>query len=164
MVLIFSSCKPVEKSSLVLYSVQSPVTIEVSSSCRTSSVSLAQDEAILKEKINESSRQSLAKLKIKESSSPGKSNYRISKTELVITERCGTIAGSRPFIGLRQVLVLENILSKQLVEFSSDTVVVEQQSLGKPDALAGQKVKLEPYVLPLTEKNFIKAKAYFKKR
>lgn len=155
------SCKTAEKSSLVLYNKENNINIVVRSSCKISSI--APNEPGLKDQITKESQEAFAKLKLKGSSSLEKSNYRISKTELVITERCGVAAtNGKPFVGLQQILLLENIASKQLIEFKSDTVLVDQQSLGQPSTLVPKKITLEPYITGLTDKNYLQVKTYFK--
>jgi hypothetical protein len=160
--LVFFSCKPAEKSSLVLYSNENKVDITVRSSCKISSISPLQNEAELKNKIAKSGEESIRKLKLKINGSLAKSNYRISKTELVITERCGVRTSSgKPFVGLQQILILENIESKKLIEFRADTILADQQSLEQPNTLVPQKIILDTYIPGLTEKNYRQVKAQF---
>lgn len=164
-VLILGCCKSKEKGGLVLYKREKNVEITIKSSCKISSVAELKNDSLFKEKIAAASDASMEKLKIKVSKSLERSNYRISKTEFVITERCGAkTADGKPFIGLHEIIVLENTQSKQLFEFIKDTVVISEKALGQPNTLVPKKLNIDSYVSALTKKNYLSVNNFLKSK
>ncbi len=165
LILIFVCCKSKEKRGLALYKVEKNVEVNIRSSCKISAVSDLKTDSIFKEKISKASDAAITKLKIKGSHSLEKSVYRISKTEWIITERCGAkTADGKPFIGLQEIIVLENTLTKQLVEFRKDTIVINSQTLNQPNTLVPKKLSLDSYISSLTEKNYLEVKNFLKSK
>ncbi|MCD6066567.1 MAG: hypothetical protein K0S33_1393 [Bacteroidetes bacterium] len=157
-------CTTHTKKASVLYTKENTVEVRVKSSCRLSTM-LPLDTVVLKEKVLQYSNESIKKFKLKTGKSLEKASYRISKTQLIITERCGAQTSTgQPFMGLAQVLILEHIPSGQLLQFSSDTIIVNQAALNQPATLVPKKVQLEPYINGLMINNYIQLKNHFKSK
>lgn len=160
-VFVLICCKSKEKGGLALYKGEKNVEVKIRSSCKISAVSELKTDSTFKTRISKASDNSIEKFKIRENKSLGKSHYIVSKTEFIITERCGAkTADGKPFIGLQEILVLENTQSKQIVEFRKDTVVINSQTLNQPNTLVPKKLSLESYITSLTEKNYLEVKNF----
>lgn len=156
-----TSCKIFNKSKTVVYNSEKNVQITIKSSCKISAVEQYRTDSSFKEKIAAASLSSMTKQKIKNHKSIEKSHYKINKTEFIITERCSAkTKDDLPFIGLQEILVLENIKSKEITEFRVDTVFVNSQALGQPKTLVPKKIVLDEYAKKLTEKNYQKVKQF----
>lgn len=160
--LLFASCKSQQKNKLVLYTSPFPTHIEIKSSCRLSSIDTTKKINDWKEKLISSTEQSISELHFKRSNSSAKSNYKINKAELIITERCDADrSGQKAAKDIQQILTLEDLTSGKLVSFRSDTIPIENLSLSKPNTVAQQETNIAQYIPSLTRRNFIQVKKHF---
>lgn len=106
----------------------------------------------------------MKKYKLKSSSTLEKSDYTVSKTELIITESCGIkTTNNKTFIGFREVIELENVKTKEKVQFFSDTTPGDQLQLGLKN-IVPQKIAIDLYIPSLVQKNYAQIKDYFNKK
>jgi hypothetical protein len=161
-VLLLFCCKAHNKNKPVFFLLENKAEIQLNSSCRNSSLSPLGNEAELKNKMLQYSKESVTKLHLKTSDTPEKANYRITQTVLTITEKCGDqTSGVKSQIYLQQVLTLEDTITKESLQFKSDTAVIDQSALAQPGTLVQKKPDLEPYLSSLTTKNYIQLKKHF---
>lgn len=161
--LFIIGCKTIHKSKLSLFSIEKNTEILIKSSCKLSAVSHLKEDSVFKKAIDLESDKALKVLKIKNETKLEKSNYKISKTEFIITERCSAKTNDgNPFIGLQENIYLENTKTNETLTFHADTIVVQGQSLSSPKTIVPKKLDLIQYIKPLTNKNYSQIKKYLK--
>jgi len=102
-------------------------------------------------------------MKFKTSNKLTKATHKISKIEFTITESCQTKSDNNPPpIKLKEKLILENLTTKEIIYFETDTLINQQILSSKQ--LAPKEANFLPYILPLTQKNYSKAKEFFKRK
>lgn len=156
----FSACKTGKP---VVLEEKAEVMITANSACRNSAIFPLENEAGLKANIQSYATASLKKLKFKTGTQAKKTNMRISKIELVVTEFCTEKEDKNPQpVKLHQKLTMENTQTQKTYTFEVDTLI-NNRSLN-PSQLATVKVDYQSYIQPLTERNFKKAKDFFLKK
>jgi hypothetical protein len=161
--LFIIGCKTIHKSKLSLFSNEKNIDIVIKSSCKLSAVSHLKEDSVFKKAIDLESDKSLQVLQIKSKTKLEKSNYKISKTEFIITERCSAKTNDgNPFIGLQENIYLENTKTNEILTFHADTIFIQGQSLSSPKTLVPRKLDFTSYIKPLTNKNYSQIKKYFK--
>lgn len=149
--LVILSCK--NSSSLILLNTVNEAEIKVRSSCKISAFSPLEKEEELKQSMLNQQAASLKKYKIKQSSSENKATYKIMRSQFIITERCGVkTAGGKPFVGFHQVILLENMKTKDTLSVVTDTTYITNSSLSTPNSFVQKKIDPLPYVNALTDK------------
>ena len=156
------SCKT-QQLKLVFLEEKELVEVEINSGCRNSGVSPIVNEEELKNAIHNSAIASIKKLKLRTNKEIQKSTLKTNKIEYIINETCLTSNNNQVYsYKIRQVLSIENILSKEIFIFESDTLINNQQL--NTNQLAVKKVDIAKYISPLTESNYMKAKNYFRQK
>ncbi len=160
-VFILSACSSVEKIKLVLYQFADKPEIFFESSCKIPSFNLKSDESSLQALINQSTAETISRLKLKSSGQLSNSDYTITKNQLNITESCAiSLKNNSAFFRIRQLIELENIKSKERIQFFADTIPIQNKELNQPRALVPQKPDFTKYIPALTQKNFMQVKAF----
>lgn len=156
------SCKT-QKLKLVFFEEKELVEVKINSGCRNSSVSPLTNEDELKNYIHNSAMASIKKLKLRTNKEIEKSTLKTNKIEYIINETCQTSNNNQVYsYKIQQKLSIQNIASKEIFIFESDTLINNQQLL--PNQLAVKKVDIAKFISPLTESNYVKAKNYFKQK
>jgi hypothetical protein len=153
---ILNSCRV----STRLYTSDDPVSVKITSSCRNPVVTTTINENELKNISTNAAIESSKKLKIKKASTLEKADYKLLSTALFINEQCASGSGSAPLIKISQVIRIETVKTGELLELSSDTTLIDQQSLTQPT----KKAPAPSMVIPaLTEENYKKLKVHMKR-
>ncbi len=147
----FTGCSSQKK----LYSEFEQPKVSVRSACRSSALDVVQKETELKQYGQKSSEMSIRKLKIKSSPNISKAHYRIKESQLHLIEKCGQEAVD-PTYSLSQVIVLEEIKTKALIELKGDTTLIQSRSLTKSPEVQKNVPDLLPFIQALTESNYKK--------
>lgn len=159
---IVYSCKT-QKLKVVFSQDKEVVEVRVNSGCRNSSVFPIVNEEELKNDIHNSVAATIKKVKFKTNKDVNKATLKTSKVEYVINETCQSNGSNQIFsYKIYQKVSVENIATKEIFIFESDTLVNNQQLL--PNQLAVKKVDIAKFIGPLTESNYVKAKYYFKQK
>jgi len=157
-------CCKIAGTGIVLFANKAEVELTVNSACRNSAILPFENENGMKSNIQSYAASAVKNLKFKTNQTLDKSNCRISKIELIITETCTAVKpdGNPPALKLQEKLSLENTITKQLYSFEADTIINDQKLV--PGQLAAKKVNYQPYLQLLTERAFKNAKAFFYKK
>ena len=162
--LVFTACKSIENNNRSIYTSSINPTLFVQSSCKISVIKPIPNEELLKQIMVKSAEEAMKKYKLKSSSTLEKSDYTVSKTELIITESCGIkTTNNKIFISFKEVIELENVKTKEKVQFSSDTIPGDRLQLGSKN-IVPQKIVIDIYIPSLVQKNYAQIKEYFHKK
>lgn len=161
LLMVFNSCKTNNK--VVFLKEKAEVFVKVNSACRNSAILPLENETQLKNNMQSYSDVSMKRMKFKTNKEIDRSTHKLNKIELVINETCQTRSDNNPpSIKLQQKLIFENLSTKELLNFETDTIINDQ--ILNPDQVALKKVNYQDYILVLTERNYKKAFNSFNKK
>jgi hypothetical protein len=134
--------------------------VKVNSACRNSSIYPIKNEEELKNEIHNAVILSIKKMKFKTNSDVGKSTLKTNKVEYIINESCQISNKNQVYsFEIQQKISVENIVTKEIYVFESDTLLNNQQL--NSNQLAAPKVDLMKFIFLLTENNYKQAKRQF---
>jgi hypothetical protein len=147
-----------------VYILTEDVQVETNSSCRNTAISNYSNNPKLKAIQLQSIKEQSEEQHIKTANNKEEAKYKIKNSKIVITEKCGNQNNSqKPSYNLAQILIFENTMTQQVVEFKSDTTVVTKQELSNTQSLANSTPSFEIFLPALTKKNVSLLKLYLDK-